>query len=172
MRPFCAIIPGSRHVDQKGRTWAYFASETGDVVRSHIQALDPEPSVIVRFRSDGRGYLCCDIKINGKRRTKKVHQLVMEAFKGPTPAGYHIDHVNGVKIDNRLDNLQFRPDRENSADCRKTSRKGTPNLNEHQRAAAHILMHEGWTTKPIALAIGASETTVRRLRRQFVPEGQ
>src|SRR5690606_23518834 len=38
---------------------------------------------------------------------KPVHQLVMLAFKGPTPAGEEIRHLNGIPTDNRLSNLAF-----------------------------------------------------------------
>lgn len=36
-----------------------------------------------------------------------VHALVMLAFRGPTPAGLEIRHLNGNPADNRLMNLAF-----------------------------------------------------------------
>jgi hypothetical protein len=35
----------------------------------------------------------------------KVHQLVLEAFIGPRPPGHESAHLNGIKADNRSDNL-------------------------------------------------------------------
>lgn len=46
--------------------------------------------------------LCRD----GVQKNKLVHRLVWEAFNGPIPDGKEIDHINGVKNDNRLVNLR------------------------------------------------------------------
>ena len=36
-----------------------------------------------------------------------VHRLVWETFNGEIPKGYEIDHINAVRDDNRLENLQL-----------------------------------------------------------------
>lgn len=38
---------------------------------------------------------------------KYVHHAVAEAFIGPRPEGYEINHKNGIKTDNRVDNLEY-----------------------------------------------------------------
>lgn len=45
------------------------------------------------------------VEINGQKRY--VHQLIAEAFIGPRPDGYVVDHVNRVKGDNRPSNLRY-----------------------------------------------------------------
>lgn len=47
-----------------------------------------------------------------------VHRLVMEAFIGPKPVGMDICHNNGIKTDNRIENLRFATRRENNLDKR------------------------------------------------------
>ena len=43
-----------------------------------------------------------------------VHQMVMECYGPPCPAGdYVIDHINEDKDDNRIENLQWLPRGEN-----------------------------------------------------------
>jgi len=42
---------------------------------------------------------------------KLVHRLVAEAFMGPSKL--RIDHINGIKSDNRVENLEYVTDREN-----------------------------------------------------------
>lgn len=42
-----------------------------------------------------------------RKRTTRVHQLVMEAFVGSPPSGMEVNHKNGDKADNRLDNLEY-----------------------------------------------------------------
>ncbi len=45
--------------------------------------------------------------IDNKNRTRPIHNLVMLAFCGPTPKGMVINHIDGNKLNNRLDNLEF-----------------------------------------------------------------
>ena len=116
-------------------------------------------------RDDGRGYLCVDLpSTDGKRQTVKVHRLVMEAFCGSLPNGYHIDHYDHDKTNNRLSNLRWRRISENSADSLKTTRKGAKHTTTEQKAAVQALLKAGWSTTAIASTGLVSETTARRLR--------
>lgn len=38
---------------------------------------------------------------DGKRKTKRIHQLVYEAFTGEVPKGYHIHHKDGNMQNNK-----------------------------------------------------------------------
>ena len=53
------------------------------------------------------GYLQLTIK----NRTIKVHRLVIEAFKGKSDL--NVDHIDGNKLNNSLDNLQYLTREEN-----------------------------------------------------------
>lgn len=77
----------------------------------------------VRSRRKGRmlkpslshGYLHINLrKINTKPKTCRVHRLVAEAFHGP-PTGKRniVNHENGVKTDNRPENLKWTTHSEN-----------------------------------------------------------
>ena len=48
---------------------------------------------------------------NGKRVTKRVHRLVLEAFVGPSEL--EANHINEDKTDNRLVNLEYLTSKEN-----------------------------------------------------------
>ena len=43
----------------------------------------------------------------GAQRQWLVHRLVLLAFVGPCPSGFQANHRNGVKHDNRLENLEY-----------------------------------------------------------------
>jgi hypothetical protein len=49
-----------------------------------------------------------------KNKTVKVHHLVAEAFLGPRPAGYEVDHLDFNHTNNRADNLEYVTNEENT----------------------------------------------------------
>lgn len=55
----------------------------------------------------GKGYFQCTLSNRGKRLQIKVHNLVYKTFVGEIPEGYEIHHINRIRTDNRLENLQL-----------------------------------------------------------------
>lgn len=54
-----------------------------------------------------RGYPRVTLTKDGVNHYRMVHHLVMLAFIGEMPEGYSVNHINGVKTDNRLENLEY-----------------------------------------------------------------
>lgn len=57
--------------------------------------------------ADTAGYRIVALYRDGRRRTTKVHSLVLESFVGSRPAGMEACHNNGDLADNRLANLRW-----------------------------------------------------------------
>lgn len=53
------------------------------------------------------GYMHIMPVVDGKNRNAYVHQLVAEAFLGPCPDGYEVNHIDADKTNNRADNLEY-----------------------------------------------------------------
>lgn len=53
----------------------------------------------------------CLVEISRKKH--RLHRVVFEAFRGSIPDGMVVDHLNCVKTDNRLENLEVVTQREN-----------------------------------------------------------
>lgn len=61
------------------------------------------------------GYLFMGIpKGGGKMRAVYVHRLVMQTFIGPPPEGKEVNHIDGVKTNARLSNLEYVTHKENA----------------------------------------------------------
>lgn len=69
-----------------------------------VKSFKRKNTIIMTLLTDQYGYKFVNLR-NGKRKVKKIHRLVIEAFSNPS--ALFVNHKNGVKSDNRLDNLEF-----------------------------------------------------------------
>ena len=59
------------------------------------------------------GYYQVELCKNSIRKFYMVHRLVWEAFNGQIPEGLQVNHINEIKTDNRLSNLNLMTPKEN-----------------------------------------------------------
>jgi hypothetical protein len=64
---------------------------------------------ILKPVDDGIGYLCVSLKIQAKNKWQifRVHRLVAATFLGEPERDFVVNHKNGVRSDNRLENLEY-----------------------------------------------------------------
>lgn len=114
-------------------------------------------------------YLLATFWDGGRRERWLVHALVLTAFVGPRPAGYDGCHNNGVKDDNRLENLRWATRRENHLDKKRHGtfqegmRHGMSKLNDD---AVREILHSSETLVALAKRFGVSEPTISNVRRR------
>lgn len=102
----------------------------------------------------------------GHEKSRKVHQLVLEAFRGPCPPGMEGCHNNGKPIDCRLSNLRWDTKKSNATD---RVRHGTMYRGEQHHAARlreddiqriFVRRKNGHTPKQIAVDLGVSRNLI------------
>lgn len=103
----------------KGYENEYIVSEAGDVwsLRSKRKL---KPS------TDKYGYFYFVLCVGGRRKTVKAHRLVAIAFIENPLNKPTVNHLNGVRNDNRVGNLEWATEKEQIADAMK--RDALPNM--------------------------------------------
>lgn len=107
---------------------------------------------------------------------KYVHRLVAEAFIGPCPAGYQVNHVDGDKGNNHAKNLEYVTPAENIAHAEhaglRPKKRGAdhPNarLTENEVLAIRRRAAEGEQQRVLANEYGVSESHLHRILKRAV----
>lgn len=144
-------------VDYEGH---YSVSDTG-LVRNDITWN------ILQFGHDVKGYAQVALHKNGIRKTLRVATLVAIAFLG-NPEGLQINHKNGIKDDNRVENLEWVTPTENMQHAYNIGLhikpKGTRNsrvkLTEDEVKEIQILVKTGLTQRQIASKFMISQKAI------------
>jgi hypothetical protein len=90
----------------------YEVSSLGRIRRTRTQrVLKGRPN---RYINGKPAYTLVDLCVGGVHDDRTLHSLVAAAFIGPRPDGMQIDHVNGIKQDNRPENLEYVTPSENT----------------------------------------------------------
>lgn len=119
----------------------------------------------------GNGYVRVQLSRAGTTETFLIHKLVADAFIGPRPDGHHIDHINGVRDDNRFVNLRYCSPQQNISYTVErganavADRNGASVLTADQVRAIRQAKSEGgryWGAARIAKELGVHESTVRK----------
>lgn len=129
---------------------------------------------ILKPRPVGEGYFGVSISTGGVKRNRYIHRLVAEAFLGPRPTPKHeVNHKNGVRSDNRDNNLEWVTRSENQRhrfDVLKHGQTRGENhclakLTEANVREIRTLVASGDSQKTIAAAYGVSTASVWQIKR-------
>ena len=92
---------------------SYWCSEDGEIYSAK------RSGSFVRMKKAVKrtGYESIALMVGSTYRYPLVHRLVLETFKGPA-RGLHCNHKNGIRSDNRLENLEWVTRAENERHAR------------------------------------------------------
>lgn len=84
---------------------------------------------MLKLCNDSDGYRVIGLSKDNLRRTHKVHRLVSNAFIENAINKPQVNHINGIKSDNRVENLEWATNKENMKHAFLIGLKKTNNYN-------------------------------------------
>ena len=162
-----AAVPGMPEIwrDIPGYEGAYQVSSLGrvrslpriipvyDSVRQVVYARPCPGKILRQSVCDKAGHV--SVHLGKYSRGIPVHQLVLLAFQGLPPLGMEAMHLNGVPMDNRLENLQYGTHSRNMIDMYRLG-KGHLKLTPEDVQQIRFGLVCGWSLRELAAAYGVS----------------
>lgn len=128
-------------------------------------------SKVMKFGDNGAGYKYVGLKRKGQNTNFYIHRLVANAFSPTNKKELEINHKNGVKGDNRLENLEWVTSAENKAHGYKLGLYGigekaaTPKLtNLDVRGIRALLDSKKFTQCEIARIFSVSQPVISDIK--------
>jgi hypothetical protein len=163
-------VDEERVSDPAGEEWrpfldgAYEVSNLGNVRRAKPgrKTYPGKPLRLIKMKI---GYMSVHPVVDGKNVTTYVHRLVAAAFIGPCPPGASVNHIDGVKTNNVVSNLEYVTHAENMAHAARTGlsaqgeRHGNAKLTNAQAAELRARRATGESLTTICRDFGISKPT-------------
>jgi|SRR5579883_186103 hypothetical protein len=121
--------------------------------------------ILKPYAHPGTGYMQLNLYRDGVAYPRMIHFLVAITFLGPRPSRMEINHKNGDKHDNELDNLEYVTGIENRRHaCRLGLCHGRPKLTREMVELIRCLYRTGaYTQRQLARQFQVRQQTISKI---------
>jgi hypothetical protein len=155
--------------DVVGYEGLYQASSLGRIRRIAPGRGPTRPGYILKPKVAKSDCVHVNLYKGGKERTHQIHRLVAAAFYGSCPEGHEVNHKNGSRLDNRLENLEYVTSHENILHARVVLGRsiGSPKLTaEDVREIRRLYAPVEFGAKRLGRLFGVNSATIRAIIRR------
>jgi hypothetical protein len=144
----------------------YYASNLGRIMsaahaweknyKGRIIKLNQSDTILNFKSTTKKGYFRTNLKENnGRSKTYMVHRLIALTFLGEIPINLQVNHINGIKTDNSIYNLEYVTNQQNRDHAKENKLianrdKGFGKINNQQVLEIKKLYQEGLKQREIA----------------------
>jgi transposase len=133
---------------------------------------ETEPRLLKNKLDKAHGYVLVQLCKNGEIHTEFLHKLLLETFIGKCPEGKESSHINGIRSDNRIENLCWETRKENHARKHQhgTAQFGEKNpfvkLSEADVKEIWEMLSNGKKQRDIANKFNVHESTISAIKHR------
>lgn len=145
----------------------YFVSNFGEAKSFNKH----KAGIILKPFTMPNGYMTYQL---GRKHKFLIHRLVMLAFIGECPDGHEVNHINGIKSDNRLENLEYCTRQQNALHLSKILNKNRGEVHNMAKVNDSIvreirrLATTGLSQREIGRIFGISRSNTGAIIRRFL----
>ena len=124
-------------------------------------------NIILKPYKTNRGYLTVGFWLDGKKKRLSIHRLVAQAFLTNPNNLPEVNHINGCKTDNNLNNLEWASGSANVSHAFRTGLHQTK-LSEKMVLKIHQYRKQGKSLREVGKLLNVSHSTIWEIEQGLI----